>query len=156
MQPRYITIESNFDPEDAIGACEKAFPWIVSLHHSVFVEEETFFDLRKFHFELFEFPGGISRRRAEYRLRAKRWQPAEPIHMLALATQHPELIQQSFGPGVYHNYIVGLGGDFQTVLGAQFGGLGTGMTYFFTQLSCRKWKHAGGKPNRFLGVRPLQ
>ena len=162
-----LTVDFSKQLETRIEECEKAFIWQVDLHPKVFHVGERSDEVRDLSFRtciyewrLFDFPKGITRGRAASVIRRSSrnnpWSPADPSQMLAFATQHFEGFKKYHVPNEWAHYFVGLGGDFQTVLGAQFEGINFGMSYFLTQVSQKKWIHAGGPKNRFLAVRLIE
>ena len=153
-----ITVDHNVDISKRIEAAKKVLPYIVNVHASVFRNHDNnedgcgIYEKRQYAFKLLEFQKGTSKKMALYRIRRSGGIPADPAHMLAFAEQAFKG-NNSFGQG--HSYVIGLGGELQTVLGAQFGGLNFGMCFFFQHLPQNKWTHDGGENNRFLAVRPL-
>lgn len=154
-----ITVDYNMNVEDRIAAAKKSLPYIVNIHESVIRNHNNdldtnrmIFGKREYSWMLFEFPEGTSKKMATYRIQRSGGEPANPAHMLAFAEQ---AFKDNKSFGKYHSYVIGLGGELQTVLGAQFGGLNTGTCYFFQHVPQHKWTHNGGQNNRFLGVKIL-
>lgn len=152
-----ITVDYNSNVETRIAAAKKVLPYIINIHDSVIRNHDDdpdtghiIFGKREYAWKLHEFPKGTSKKMATYRIRQTGGDPANPAHMLAFAEQ---AFKDNNSFGKYHSYVIGLGGEMQTVLGAQFGGINSGMCYFFQHVPQHKWTHDGGDNNRFLGVR---
>lgn len=144
---------------DRIEAAKKNLPYHVHIDpmavyvHDSLRRSNGLLDMplnkEEYFFQLFEFPKGTSKKMASYRMHRYGYEPANPAHMLAFAEQ---AFKDNNSFGKWHSYVIGLGGELQTVLGAQFGGPNFGMCYFFQHLPQNAWTHDGGEDNRFLGV----
>lgn len=154
---RTLIVDYSLDVSKRIEAAKAVLPYVMNVHESVIRnhdrddEGRDHFGKEKYTFKLFQFPEGTSKKMALFRIRRSGGIPANPAHMLAFAEQAFEK-NNSFGK--HHSYVIGLGGELQTVLGAQFEGLNQGMCFFFQHLPQNRWTHAGGENNRFLSVRP--
>lgn len=156
-----LSIGHGTKVSERIAAARASLPYIINIHEKV-IEAHDSIELGRGHrdylgdeqyiFNLFEFPAGTSKKMAAYRIRRSGGEPANPAHMLAFAEQ---AFKDNNSFGKFHSYVIGLGGEMQTVLGAQFGGLNFGTCFFFQHLPQNRWTHDGGKNNRFLGVRRL-
>jgi hypothetical protein len=155
-----LTVNYNFDVDKRIKAAQESLPFHINIHECVIRAHDrdengrSLFGEQRYAWGLFEFAKGTSRAQARaHILRTRFFIPANPAHMLAFAEQEFKN-NKSFGE--FHRYILGLGGELETVLGAQFGGLNFGMCYFMQHVPQNKWTHDGGKDNRFLGVRHIR
>ena len=160
MSAKILVIDYDEDTKTRIAAAKEVLSYIINIHESVFCiyewDDDHVLPLRGMHeygWELFDFPKGTSQKMASYRMRRRGYEPANPLHMLVFAAQ---AFNDNRSFGEWHRYVIGLGGELQTVLGAQFGGLNQGTCFFFQHLPQNKWKHDGGRNNRFLGVREIR
>ena len=156
-----LTIDHGTKVSERIAAAKASLPYIIHIHESVIDQHDSiecegrcrdYLGAEEYIFQLFEFPKGTSKAMAAYRIRRSGGVPADPAHMLAFAEQ---AFKDNNSFGEYHSYVIGLGGEMQTVLGAQFGGPNMGMCFFFQHLPQNKWTHDGGKENRFLAVKKI-
>jgi hypothetical protein len=135
-----------------------ALPWIVDIvPNAVEVcrrvsRYDTLYGEKNYIYKLFEFPDGTSKKMMAYRIRKNGYEPANPAQMLAFAEQGFKVMPHF---GEFQRYVIGLGGELQTVLGCQFQGMGVGNVFFFTHLPQNRRVHEGGYDCRFLGVRCL-
>lgn len=155
-----LTVNHNLSVKKRIEAAKQSLPYVINLHECVIRTHDDdengrmLFGEQKYAWILFEFREGTSRKMARAHItRTGSFVPANPAHMLAFAEQEFKN-NKSFGE--YHSYVIGLGGELETVLGAQFGGLNMGMSYFMQHVPQNKWTHDGGSDNRFLGVMKIR
>ena len=157
-QIRKLTIDHSAPVEDRIALARRSLPWIIGVHplvishHREDSREHYLHGKKEYLYRLFQFPEGTSHEHILAHLRKWKWMPANPVHMLAFAAGGFKDMP-SFPPGVWANYVVGLGGTLHTVLGEMFGGLGTGTTFFFQHVPQDKLVHQGGIKTRFLAVK---
>jgi len=165
-----FTINHDAPVEERIEAAKKVLPYYIHIHPAVFHDHDRYMDKdvdmdrpifgqKLYAWRLFAFPKGISKKMLLSRMRASthygNFRPADPVHMLAFA-EHAFKDNHDFGE--WGHYVVGLGGELPTVLGAQFGGLQFGMRFFFQHLPQNKWKdvHDGGENTHFLGIKDIE
>lgn len=153
-----LTVDYSASVEDRIALAQKSLPWIIAVHpkvirdHQYGENDDYLSGVKEYRYRLFELPEGTSHRAVVRRMNCFGWSPADPAHMLAFAAGGFERMP-GFPYGVWHHYVVGLGGTLHTVLGSQFGGLGTGTTWFFQHVPQDKPMHQGGVNTRFLAVK---
>lgn len=154
-----MIVDHGTSIDERIEAAKKVLPYQIHIDDIVFRAQDMgedghgIYEKREYTFKLFEFPKGTSKKMMLYRIRRSGGIPADPLHMLAFAAQGFKDVYQTIGE--YAHYVVGLGGELQTVLGAQFMGLNQGMCFFFQHLPQHKWTHDGGEDSRILAVRRI-
>lgn len=153
-----LVVDYSAPVEDRIALAKKSLPWIIAVHPNVIRDHQHgpndtyLFGKKEYRYRLFGFPENVGHRAVVRRMNCFGWRPADPAHMLAFAAGGFKRMP-GFPYGVWHHYVVGLGGTLHTVLGSQFGGLNSGTTFFFQHVPQNKPMHQGGKDTRFLAVK---